>query len=36
MKKKLTKKIIEMSDNKDYPNGNLLDFVYLKKKQTAD
>ena len=26
------KKIIEMSNNNDYTTGNLLDFVYFKKK----
>ena len=31
MKKKLTKKIIEMSNNNDYTTGNLLDFAYYKE-----
>ena len=31
MQKKLTKKIIEVSDNNDYTTGNLLDFSYFKK-----
>ena len=31
MKKKLTKKIMEMSNNNDYTTGNLLDFAYFKK-----
>ena len=30
MKKKLTKKIIDMSNNNDYTTGNLLDFAYFK------
>ena len=32
MKKKLTKKNIDMSNNNDCTTVNLLDFVYLKKK----
>ena len=28
-------KIIEMSRNNDHTTGNLLDFFYLKKKQTS-
>ena len=31
MKKNLTKKIIEVSNNNDYTIGNLLDFAYFKK-----
>ena len=31
MKKKPTKKIIDMSNNNDYKTGNLLDFGYFKK-----
>ena len=31
MKKKLTKKTMEMSNNNDYTTGNLLDFAYFKK-----
>ena len=31
MKKKLMKKIIDMSNNSDYTTGNLLDFAYYKK-----
>ena len=31
MKKKLMKKIMEMSNNNDYTTGNLLDFAYFKK-----
>ena len=31
MKKKPTKKIIDMSNNNDYTTGNLLDFGYFKK-----
>ena len=31
MKKKLTKKIIEMSKNNDYTTDNLLDFAYSKE-----
>ena len=27
------KKIMDMSNNNDYTNGNLLDFAYLKKKK---
>ena len=35
MKKKLTKKIIEMSNNTDYTTGNLLDFAYFKKNNRS-
>ena len=35
MKKKLTKKIIDMSNNNTYKTGNLFDFGYLKKKLIA-
>ena len=31
MKTKLTKKIIDMSNNNDYTTGNLLDFAYFKE-----
>ena len=31
MKKKLTKKIMDMSNNNDYTTGNLLDFAYFKE-----
>ena len=31
MKKKSTKKILDMSNNNDYKTGNLLDFGYFKK-----
>ena len=31
MKKKLTEKITDMSNNNDYTTGNLLDFGYFKK-----
>ena len=31
MKKKLTKKNIDMSNNNDYATGNLLDFGYFKE-----
>ena len=31
MKKKLMKKIMDMSSNNDYTTGNLLDFAYFKK-----
>ena len=31
MKKKLTKKVIEMSRNNDYTTGSLLDFAYFKE-----
>ena len=31
MKIKLTKKIIDMSNNNDYATGNLLDFAYFKE-----
>ena len=31
MKKKLTRKIIEMSNNNDYTTDNLLDFAYFKE-----
>ena len=31
MKKKLTKRIIDMSNNNDYTTGNLLDFAYFKE-----
>ena len=29
-------KIIDMSNNNDYTNGNLLDFVYFRKKKKKD
>ena len=31
MKKKLTRKVIEMSRNNDYTSGHLLDFAYFKE-----
>ena len=31
MKKKLIKKIMDMSNNNDYTTGNLLDFGYIKE-----
>ena len=31
MKKKLTKKIMDMSNNSDHTTGNLLDFAYFKE-----
>ena len=29
-------KIMDMSNNNDYTNGNLLDFAYLKKKKKTN
>ena len=34
MKKKPTKKIVDMSNNNDYTTRNLLDFAYFKKIYT--